>query len=1075
MHGSLDASARRCAQLLFVVAAISMAACSQEAKTARASKRANEYFQKQRYDEAKIEYANVLRLDPNNAEAIRNLGAIWMEQGAPFRALPYLLRTSKDNPSDLETRVRIAAAFLAMDGRGEAANVAAAVLREQPDHPQALTLLADAARHPAELEQVIKRVEEFPKKDIGAYHLALGSMQLKSGDLAAGEKSLVESSRLDPKDPLPYLALANLAIIRKQMDVAGKHYQTASELAAPRSLASMAYAEFLLQSKRLQEASDALEPALKKAPDYFPARRLKAQIAFALGNKDDASRQVQEILRQDPENLEGGILQAQMWLAEGKSAQATELIDRLNKKFPKYPVIRFELARCANASGNSEQAIQILDELVRSKPDYAQAVLVLNELRLRKGSAGEAAAALESFCAQRQTYPPAIILLAQSYRALGRHSDAIAAYRRLSESDNARGDVTYLIGMTHREANQLGEAEACFLEVLKLNPKAIAPLEQLVAIDLVRKDYSKASERVASRSQDGSQSAELELLKARIEAAQGKWDMAEASLNRAGEMDPALPGVYQLLINTYLATGKLERALKQAEALSEQKPNDLRALTTVAVISARLGHPEKAISAYERLLSKDPASTTALNNLACLYLEQPAQLDKAYALAKKAREQKASDPAIADTLGWICFKRKEFSQALSLLRESSSQLSDNAEAMYHYAMACSAMGLWGQAAAAFEKSAASPQEFSGKSEIPSRIALFRAPEKYSIEQLAEMGEQTPDDISVWHRLGEKLRDAGRHADSAAAFENALKVNPQAFPCVMELAMLNAGPLQNPQMAAELSKRARTIAPGDAESKLALGRLAYRTKDWTAAYLLLAEAVRELKAPEASLELARSAYALGKVSEATELVSGIAKSSPSKEQEEANRLLTALGTAKPERDSLIRDALARTPDDPIILIAVAKELQRLGNRAEAGDHFDRVVQLLPDSPVMQKELAAFYLEDPTKLSLAHDYAAKARRSLPEDAGIAAILAETSFLRKEFGNARRLFEECEKAQPLTPRARYYLAVCNWELKDSQAAAEALRRALSEGLPSPLRGEAEKLLKACESQAPEARKES
>jgi len=61
----------------------------------------------------------------------------------------------------------------------------------------------------------------------------------------------------------------------------------------------------------------------------------------------------------------------------------------------------------------------------------------------------------------------------------------------------------------------------------------------------------------------------------------------------------------------------------------------------------------------------------ALNNLAYLYAERLNQLDKAYGLARKARALKPEDPASADTLGWILYKRADFEQALTLLKESA--------------------------------------------------------------------------------------------------------------------------------------------------------------------------------------------------------------------------------------------------------------------------------------------------------------------------------------------------------------------------------------------------------------------
>ena len=74
----------------------------------------------------------------------------------------------------------------------------------------------------------------------------------------------------------------------------------------------------------------------------------------------------------------------------------------------------------------------------------------------------------------------------------------------------------------------------------------------------------------------------------------------------------------------------------------------------------------KARDAYERLLSINPNSISALNNLAYLYADRLNDLDKAYDLARKARDLQGNDPAIADTFGWVLSKRGEYQQALAM-------------------------------------------------------------------------------------------------------------------------------------------------------------------------------------------------------------------------------------------------------------------------------------------------------------------------------------------------------------------------------------------------------------------------
>lgn len=1053
--------------LAFIVAG---SGCSREAKSARALKRANHYFQQGKLAEAKIEYANVLELDPENSEALKRMGLAWSNEGAPLRALPYLVRASRKTPSDAELRLRVASSYLAIGARSDAAKEVLAILESQPDHGHALLLLADSARTPVEIGRVKKRLTQFPEKNSVSFLLAQSSVSLKEGDLANAEAAIKEAIKMDAKEPLAHLALANLAVVGNRLNEAATSYRSAAAMASPRTLPKVAFAEFLLQCGKPQEADKAIKDILEETPDYLPARKVDAQIAFALGDKEGAMARIREVLRRDPENFDGALLRAQMLVGQGKLGEAADALGRMDRVLPNSPAIRFELARVASLESNPDRAIQILEELVRGTPDHLQAVLVLNELRLRQGDASTAVAALQSVCRKRQNFVPAKRLLAQGYRALGRHAEAVAVYRELLQTGSQRWDLHFHLGSTYREVNQLSEAELCFLEAAKLDPAALAPLAQLMEIDLLRKDYAKAAQRIAERMQARPPSAELLLLQARVEAAEEKWEQAESSLKRAGDLNPSLPGVYELLIRIYVTTDRLADAREKAEALCERNPNDIRALTTAAVINGRLGDTDKAINAYERLLAKKPESTIALNNLACIYVEQPGQLERAHSLARRARAQQPFDPAIADTLGWACFKRKEYSQALALLQESSGQLSQNAEAMFHFGMACYATGLSGQAVDAFEKAKALPQEFAAKAELSWRLELLRAPEKFSIDQLNEMLKQHPDDAYVRLRLGERLRDAGEHAKAAEALESALKVSPQMVPAIAELAMLSAGPLQKPEVAAELLRKARAASARDINSNLTLGRVACRIGDWTGAYALLQEALSYAK-PETPvpLEFARAAYALGKVSEATELISRVAVSGAANDREEAKGLLKVMRLANDasdaERDQYIQEAVIRAPDDPLILMAAGKNSQKRGNLAEAAVQFSRVLQLLPDFPMAQKELAGIYRDDPAKLARAHDLAVKARRSLPDDVPLMLILAETSFHRKEFAYARQLLEESARWEPLTARGKYFLGVSIWELKDARAAAETLRRALAEDLPDPFRADARRVLKLCE----------
>src|SRR5207245_38863 len=103
-------------------------------------------------------------------------------------------------------------------------------------------------------------------------------------------------------------------------------------------------------------------------------------------------------------------------------------------------------------------------------------------------------------------------------------------------------------------------------------------------------------------------------------------------------------------LNEFVARKKAVAPLLLLSNLQEQKKN---------IPAAR--------DAYESVLSLAPNNAVALNNLAVIYSDQN-ELDKAYDLAKKARDAASNDPNISDTLGWILFKKHQYREAVALLR-----------------------------------------------------------------------------------------------------------------------------------------------------------------------------------------------------------------------------------------------------------------------------------------------------------------------------------------------------------------------------------------------------------------------
>ena len=267
------------------------------------------------------------------------------------------------------------------------------------------------------------------------------------------------------------------------------------------------------------------------------------------------------------------------------------------------------------------------------------------------------------------------------------------------------------LGLTLRQAKRNDEARQAFEKAAELAPDDLEPINELVGMDLADKRYAAAMQRVEQEFQKKPDSAMVALMEARIYAAQKDWARAESAAQRAIELDANFAPAYNLLISVYRAENKLPQAISQLEASLVKDPNSQQTLVTMALVYEQMKDYAKARDTYEKLLALNPNSVVVLNNLAALYSERLNQLDRAYELAQKARNLAPGDGSIADTLGWVLYKRGDYQQALTLLQESASKLPENPEVQFHIGMTNYMMGQVDAARAAFERAAHATGDF----------------------------------------------------------------------------------------------------------------------------------------------------------------------------------------------------------------------------------------------------------------------------------------------------------------------------------------------------------------------------
>jgi tetratricopeptide (TPR) repeat protein len=1176
-----------------VLLSILSCSCSKKDSQKQFLDAAKKLFDSGEFEKSKAEYLKVLNANPKNKEALAQIGRIWMEQGNPMKAYPYLLQMRTEEPKDLELRTKLLSILVSQraskEVRLEAWKEAQAILDLDPGNEKALTLLVTLAesslenkeareKEEAELIKVAEqRVAAAPDQDSVAVHLAGAYLLMKKGikALHSNQTGAEDAARLNfdaagrgiekalEKDPNSVTAHMYLAVLYSlQKDGAGeeRELKTVAEKAPLRSPEKLSFGELKLRRSRflaqlgaghadsakalLAEARAVAQESTEKAPDYLPGWMLLANVELATGNAAAVQACARKVLDIDPSHSDGRLLLGEALLKEGQAGQAAEVLLGLVKELPGYAKPQFLLASAYVRNDEMDKALPLLGALTARTPDFPEAkdaVYLMASVKIAKGREQEAIPELQAFLkdlstkgtelnrrleeAQKQDdSSEAGTARLQVLRAeLGRITGDIlkgslllsAAFQKAKQLDDASATVAGLLklasagtaldtklrlqlGVLQRQAGKPVDARATFETILKNSPDDLASISQLVEIDLQSGSFDSAQQRLQPLLGKSPVPVEALFLQGVVLSGQQKWDEAEAALLKALETKPDYEPATRKLVDTYMKANKSDLALQRLKERLAAHPDDIQSLSAAGLICEGKKDFAQAIQYYEKLLSLKPELPLILNNLANIHLTHHNDPEKAYKLALQARNLRpasalpvtaelpekegnpqlsansltALEPAvIADTLGWIQFKRREYAEALALIREADKSLSFNGEVKYHLGLALAMMGEVDAARTALEAAlkpaSGLPEDFPGRAESKSMLELLSGDGKASGE-LEVLSSKEPANPFLSFMLGKACEKEGDTAKAEAAYRSAIKSSPKMLPAWISLAKLLARDPSKQTQALELVKQARGLAPSN-EQLGELGSIARRAGDYEWAQPLLSQSVATsggTASPEVLEDLAWATYYSSRIVEARkhmqaalEKVTGQNVTPAPELAARASSFLKLTGLSEQEAE----DAQQSDPESVPAKVYQAGKLHREGKTAEAEAICKSLLERYPRFAPAQATLAGIYLANVETRSRANELANEARRVLEQDdltlslqPGLLTTLGALSYFEKDYRRAIQLLERIP-AEQLGPVAKFYLGLSLHRNGDKAAGIAHLNSAIQSGLPEPMKAEA------------------
>lgn len=1057
--------------LVTVVLALAGTGCTAKMKKAYHESRADKFFAAGNFDSAEIEYLRVLRADQENSKAFTRLAEIYFQQGRFQMALPFLKRASGMVTNDLDVRLKLGQVLAAAGRSQEAAAAANFILDRNPKSDEAPLLLAQAVNSPAEVAVAKARLEKLAQGgDRAAFQVALGTLAFRSGDPKTAEVNFKRAVGLDAKSPDALESLGALQASQNEVKSAGENFKAAAELSPVRSARRINYARFKMQSGEVDAARQILAEVIKSAPDYTPALLGLTEIALEEKKYSDASALLEKILGRDQDNFDGMLLQSRMKFLQGDTGGCVVVLERMSKIYPQAARVHLQLGAACMANGDEPKASVSLSRALELDPNLTEAILMTSQLQIKNQNPDPAIVSLTKLAQRQPKLSRAQFLLADAYRERGRLNEAVAIYLALEKAEPKDPHPALLAGAAYVQLGETASARSAFERALVIAPENLSALEQLVNLDLTARNYPAALERIQARQSAAPDKVELLLLVAKVQLAQGDRAAVEKTILKASSLNPQMEGPYLMLAQLYLDAKQNDKAQQQLQLAVKNNPRDLSAMMMMATMSETAKDYKAAAATYEKMLEVNPQCSPALNNLAYVYSEFLGQLDRAYDLAQRARVLLPFDPATADTLGWICYKRGAYPSALGLLTESAAKLSSQPEVQFHLGMAAYMTGDEVDARTALQTALKPGKEFNGRDECQASLAVLdinpQTADAAAREKLEQRVAKNATDPVAQIRLGAIYQRAGSVEKAIASYEAVLKTDPKNLSANNALTRL--WETKDAAKAYALAKAAYKIAPNDAGTAHDYGRLAYRNGDFKVADSML-QPTAQNQPGNALLQFdyARAAYAVGKVADAqSAMQSAQSAGLTGVPADEAKRMIEMLAlAADPQTDAgaaaKVTSILQAEPDYVPALMVQAKLRELAGDAAAAMTACEKILVRFSEFSPAQRELAILYARDVSKAKQAYALAIKARTTYPNDPALAKAIGITVFQSGDFARATSLLKDCAAKSPNDAEIFYYLGAAQLKAGQRVVAKASLQQAVALKLASPLADSARQLL--------------
>jgi putative PEP-CTERM system TPR-repeat lipoprotein len=697
---------------------------------------------------------------------------------------------------------------------------------------------------------------------------------------------------------------------------------------------------------------------------------------------------------------------------------------------------------------------------------------------------------------QDPKFGEARLKLAEVYEVLGDGSKASAEYIRAADALPNNLDAQVKGGAYLLLLGRFEEARGRAQRALKIDPKNIKAQIVLGNALAGLKEFDAALKELEAATRLDPVSIAAQVSVGTLQMARGNRPDAEAAFRKAVQTNPKVPETHLALANFLWSSGKFaeaEEALKGALAADENNLLTRRALAFLYIVTGRaleaephfkalaaadqspgqslkialadyyvgLNRPDQAAKVLEEVAKSQDGFGAARVRQAALQYSRQNQTEANRLVDEVLAKDKTNVPALLVKARFL-LNAGQTDDALARTREAAASDPTSIQAQYMLGTVYRAKHQLGDAAKAFnEVLRLNPKAVAAQIQL-TQLNLASGGREPALQLAQDAAKTLPRDPQVAINL---VKAYGANGDYKRA-DIITRRLITAFPNRAEVHALSGGVALGKHDRAAASRafsKALSLDPNNFDALAGAVMIDLEEKRVEAARGLVDERLaRQPEDPRVTLLSAQVYAAAGDGTGAERTLRKLLDDDPS--HLAVYSMLAHLYLAQkklPEARASLEAVIARRPDaiGPQTMLAVLDE--SVGNRPQARERYERILQLDANAAVAANNLAFIYADDGGNLDLALQYAQVAKQKLPD---IPQVNDTLGWVYVKRGLPSLAIPPLERAATLAPKrssTAYHLGVAYGAAGDHAKARASLEKALQLGLTGRDADEAKKLL--------------